>query len=155
EKVNEESEYAEDARKLADTVLAKSYPTVGDKLDTNAGLTVFLTGATGFLGAFLLRELFNRPYVKKVIAHVRAASVEKALDRLQASCEAYGVWQDDWKPRLEAVTGELGAARLGLSAETWKRVAEETNIVIHNGAQVHWVYPYSTLRGPNVLGTLD
>lgn len=28
-------------------------------------------------------------------------------------------------------------------------------MVVHNGALVHWVYPYEKLLGPNVKGTLE
>lgn len=53
------------------------------------------------------------------------------------------------------MTGNLGDPRLGLSESTWDKLAQEVNVVIHNGALVHWVYPYSNLKPANVQGTLD
>ncbi|KAK5159702.1 large subunit of alpha-aminoadipate reductase [Oleoguttula sp. CCFEE 6159] len=122
---------------------------------TSAPTTVFLTGATGFLGAYVLRELLSRqnPPVK-VIAHVRASSADTAMYRLVSTCKAYGIWSSDWTQRLETVTGDLEKPQLGLSSAVWDRLAKEVDVVIHNGARVHWVLPYSNLRAANVLGTL-
>ncbi|KAL7266485.1 putative NRPS-like protein biosynthetic cluster [Rhizina undulata] len=155
-KADEEKEdYAKDAREIAKTLPA-SFTSV-DKLYFQGTFTVFLTGATGFLGAYLLRDILERqnPQVGKVIAHVRATNKAKALERVKGSCEAYGVWNEEWASRIEVVTGELGSPKLGLGEEEWKRLVDEVDVVIHNGAQVHWVYPYSKLRPANVEGTVD
>ncbi|KAF3911567.1 hypothetical protein ABW20_dc0110497 [Dactylellina cionopaga] len=150
---NQESEYAKDAREIVDK-LPKSFE-AAPETDESKEYNVFLTGCTGFLGAFLLRELFSRETPKvKVYAHVRAENLEKALDRIKASCEAYDTWSDAWTDRIVPVVGDLGKDNLGMDEATWKRIATETDFVIHNGAQVHWIYPYSTLRAPNVFGTL-
>lgn len=127
-------DYAADAKELV-KLLPESFPSV-ERPDRAA--TVFLTGATGFLGVFLLRELLSRtnPAVKKVVLHVRAANKQKALDRVKTSCEAYEVWDDSWSGRVECMTGELGSKKLGVSEEEWKMLVDEVDVVIHNGAQV-------------------
>ncbi|KAI5841148.1 hypothetical protein DFP73DRAFT_481839 [Morchella snyderi] len=149
-----EKEYARDARELARTALPERFETLGCP---QRAATVFLTGATGFLGVYVLRDLLSRsnPEVRKVFLHVRAGDKLKALERVRASAQAYGVWDEAWVPRIECVTGELGSERLGVSAAEWKTLADEVDVVIHNGAQVHWVYPYSKLRPANVTGTVD
>ncbi|KAF9493073.1 large subunit of L-aminoadipate-semialdehyde dehydrogenase [Pleurotus eryngii] len=147
--------YGEDYVKLL-SQLRESYPPLSSSFATDP-VTVFLTGATGFLGAFVLRELLARQdRVKKVICHVRGATVEKGLARLQEGSTDREAWDDAWvsSGRLEVVTGDLGQELLGLNAETWDRVAEEADVVLHNGALVHWVYPYERLRSANVLSTL-
>ena len=118
-------------------------------------MTVFLTGATGFLGAFLLRDLLSRD-VAKVICLVRAKDADKGLERLRESGEGRGAWDEAWvtEGRVEAVAGDLGDDNFGLSPETWTRVAEEADSVCHNGAMVHWVYHYAKLRAANVLSTI-
>jgi L-aminoadipate-semialdehyde dehydrogenase len=90
-----------------------------------------------------------------VIAHVRALDPSAALHRVIQTCQAYGVWDPAWKTRIVCVTGNLGDPRLGLPEATWDKLAQEVNVVIHNGALVHWVYPYSNLKPANVQGTLD
>jgi len=100
-------------------------------------ITIFLTGATGFLGAFVLRDLFSRPHpTTRVIAHVRAESPEGGLERVIKSCKAYGVWNTTWKSRLEVVTGSLENDLLGLSQSVWDDLLGKVDVVIHNGAMV-------------------
>ncbi|KAK0192225.1 alpha-aminoadipate reductase Lys1p, partial [Armillaria mellea] len=120
-------------------------------------ITVFLTGATGFLGAFVLRDLLlRRERVKKVICLVRASDRDKALARLKEGSTDRGVWDDEWvrTGRVEVLTGDLSLDNFGLGEEEWNRVAEEADAVLHNGALVHWVYPYEKLRAANVIATL-
>ncbi|KAL1685817.1 hypothetical protein GGG16DRAFT_97522 [Schizophyllum commune] len=120
-------------------------------------VTVFLTGATGFLGAFVLKDLLDRTErVAKVICLVRASDAAKGLARLREGSIDRGVWDDKWAEsgRLEIVTGDLALEKFGLDDVTWTRIADEADVVLHNGALVHWVYPYDKLRAPNVLSTL-
>ena len=138
-------------------VLSASLPTfrpLPDDFSTKP-LTIFLTGATGFLGAFILRDLLSRR-VAKVICLVRAKQAEQGLQRLRESGEGRGVWRENWvKTRqVEAVVGDLAEERFGLSKHEWDRIAEEADVVLHNGAVVHWVYQYSKLRASNVLSTV-
>ncbi|KAG6812202.1 putative NRPS-like protein biosynthetic cluster [Tricholoma furcatifolium] len=120
-------------------------------------ITIFLTGATGFLGAFVLADLLSRQErVQKVICLVRASSPSKALDRLKEGSTDRGVWSDSWVStgRLEVVTGDLSLDLFGLGQENWHRIANEADAILHNGALVHWVYPYEKLRAANVIATL-
>jgi L-aminoadipate-semialdehyde dehydrogenase len=148
-------DYAADAKALM-SQLPSSFSTFEEKITPSSSITVFLTGATGFLGAYLLRDLLSRkaPQVK-VVAHVRALNPEAALDRVIQTCQAYGVWDPSWTSRLECVTGNLGDPKLGLKDDVWQRLTKEVSVVVHNGAMVHWVYPYSNLKPANVQGTLD
>lgn len=60
-------------------------------------LTVFLRGATGFPGAYLINEILGRakPNIK-LIAHVRGAkNPAAALERLQWLLRGNGVWKDE------------------------------------------------------------
>ncbi|EKM56592.1 uncharacterized protein PHACADRAFT_118411 [Phanerochaete carnosa HHB-10118-sp] len=147
--------YAQDYEALLGT-LAPAYPSVPADYRDRA-LTVFLTGATGFLGAFVLRELLrDAARVTKVVCLVRATSDAHALQRLRDAAGARGVWDEAWvaAARVEAVAGDLDAPHFGLAPPAWARVAAEADAVVHNGALVHWVYPYEKLRAANVLGTL-
>ncbi|KAJ2361683.1 large subunit of alpha-aminoadipate reductase, partial [Coemansia sp. RSA 2611] len=53
-----------------------------------------------------------------------------------------------------AVAGDLAQPRLGLSDADWALCAG-VDVIVHNGALVHWVYPYARLRAANVLSTLE
>ncbi|KAI5927913.1 L-aminoadipate-semialdehyde dehydrogenase-like protein large subunit [Camillea tinctor] len=148
-------DYAADA-KLLELTLPAQFPKFEGRISGSSKITVFLTGATGFLGAYLLRDLLTRqgPQVH-VIVHVRAKNESEGLERVQRSCTAYGVWSSSWNNMISTVTGSLGEPRLGLSQEKFDELARTVDVVIHNGAQVHWVLPYSSLKPSNVQGTLD
>ena len=151
---DEAAEYSADARRLVDSLPSK-FPSA-ESLSPSRPLTVFLTGASGFLGAFLLRDLLSRqnPPIT-VIAHVRAKSQEAATQRLVNSCTAYGIWRPPWQDRLRCITGNLGEPKLGIADDRYQSLVDEVDVVIHNGAQVHWVYPYAKLRPTNVQGTIE
>jgi len=147
--------YGQDYEALLDR-LAPSYPAPPEDFK-NRPNTIFLTGATGFLGAFIVRDLLSKKdHVKKVICLVRAKSVRQGLDRLKQGSIDKGVWDDNWiaDGRLEVVFGDLSLEHFGLEEDIWKRIADEADVILHNGALVHWVFPYEKLRAPNVLGTI-
>ncbi|MFD3916888.1 thioester reductase domain-containing protein [Streptomyces sp. NPDC058603] len=115
---------------------------------------ILLTGATGFLGAFLLRDLM-RTTEARVHCLVRGDDPAEALARLRAGLEWYRVWDSVHEDRLSIVLGDLGEERLGLSEERFDELARTVDVVYHNGARVHWLHPYSSLRAANVAGTQE
>lgn len=119
--------------------------------------TIFLTGATGFLGSYLIKDILDREAQPiKLIAHVRnARDTKAALERLQRSLRGYGLWRDERSARLSCVVGDLAKPKLGLDESTWLRLSQEVDAVIHNGATVHWVRRYQDLLPSNVLSTID
>jgi L-aminoadipate-semialdehyde dehydrogenase len=148
--------YAADARDLLNSLPAQFTPSL--TLDIAEPLVVFLTGATGFLGSYILRELFTKTKAR-VIAHVRCSDPADGLSRIERTCRAYGFWDSSWRddgnPRLEVVRGDISHERLGLEPADWLRLEESVDLVVHNGAQVNWMLPYSSLRAANVMSTVD
>ncbi|CAI4213411.1 unnamed protein product [Parascedosporium putredinis] len=141
------------------TEIDRALDPTGLRLDVPRALasgsnTVFLTGATGFLGSYILRELLSQPETR-VIAHARGKDAASAVARIETISKAYGNWSEDWRSRIEAVTGDISKQNLGLSKADWDRVAAEADVIIHNGAQVNWMLPYSSLRSANVLSTVE
>ncbi|WP_367136893.1 thioester reductase domain-containing protein [Saccharothrix sp. HUAS TT1] len=111
---------------------------------------VFLTGATGFLGAFLLRDLL-RDTDARVHCLVRADSEEQAREKLDANLRWYQVDVD--RSRVSVVVGDLAAPRLGLTEERFDGLAAAVDVVFHAGATVNWLRSYDELKVPNVRGT--
>lgn len=146
-------DYEADAKKLIETLPSK-YPSSTTAITSSTPVNVFLTGATGFLGSFLVRDLLNKPNVK-VFCHVRASSKEAGFERLKKTSTTYGIWKDSWTSSIEVVLGDLSKENFGLAASEWETLATNIDVIIHNGAFVHWVYPYSQLRDANVIGTLN
>ncbi|WP_437821703.1 amino acid adenylation domain-containing protein [Sorangium sp. So ce1078] len=115
---------------------------------------VLLTGATGFLGAFLLDELRRRTQAT-VYCLVRCRDTDDGLRRLRQSLESYALMSGALSPRVVPVPGDISRPLLGLGAAEFERLAAEVDAIYHNGALVNFAYPYEALKAPNVLGTQE
>jgi thioester reductase-like protein len=138
----------------ADTVLdpgifprrAESTPTLRDADD------VFLTGTTGFLGAFLLDELLVRTEAR---VHCLVRPRGDGIEAIEANLRRYGLWKTEWSERIVPVPGDLAKPLFGLDEGDFDALAREVDLILHPGAVVNLVYPYSELRAPNVGGTRE
>ena len=111
-----------------------------------------LTGATGFLGPYLLHQLLEQqPHDVTVL--LRATSPEQGLRRLHEELLRRSLWHPSYARRLTVVPGDLREADLGLGAEGWRRLAASVTAVVHGGAEVNFVRPYDQLAAANVHGT--
>ena len=115
---------------------------------------ILLTGATGFLGAFLLYELLQQTEAD-IYCLVRCSNVESGKQKLRSSLEAYSLWSESFDSRIIPLPGDLSQPLLGLEAAQFQALASKIDIIYHNGAWVHHIYPYSTLKATNVLGTQE
>ncbi|WP_371606039.1 amino acid adenylation domain-containing protein [Streptomyces sp. NBC_01213] len=111
-----------------------------------------LTGASGFLGAFLLRDLIETTG-GPVDCLVRAGNEQRAAHRVRANLEHYGLWRSRYAGLVHAVPGDLAAPGLGLSPGDRTALVRRLGTVIHNGAHVNFAAGYGDLRAPNVAGT--
>ncbi|MFI9508005.1 thioester reductase domain-containing protein [Nocardia sp. NPDC052566] len=114
--------------------------------------TVLLTGATGFLGAFLLAELLERTDLD-VYCLVRANDDAEAAQRIQRTFDRYGLSTDSLFTRVTALAGDLAHAGFGLDPSRYHELTERVDLIVHNGARVHHFESYSRLRPANVEGT--
>lgn len=127
-----------------------------------SGAVVFLTGATGFLGTQLLRQLLANTQIKQVVVLVRAPTIERGLERLKRAATIAGWWEND-RPvdRIEVWTGNLATEKLGITNDQWSRLcgrsATGNNIdaIVHNGATVNWNADYDRLRQANVQSVVE
>ena len=131
-------------------------PTTAAPLSLNDAQSIFLTGATGFLGAFILEELL-RTTADHVDLHclVRSGSGEahEGRQRLIRNLQHYGLWQPRFESRLQPVVGDLSLPYLGLTPERFHAYAEKLDFLFHSGALVNYVYPYALLKPAMVNGT--
>ncbi len=110
---------------------------------------VFLTGATGYLGAFILSELFLQTDVK-VNCLVRAATETEARERIQKNLSRYKIWNDNFHDRLDITLGELTEPWLGMSEKAFTELANNIDTIFHSGAWVNFVFPYQRLKAAHV-----
>ncbi|MGN0448042.1 MAG: iron-containing alcohol dehydrogenase [Acutalibacteraceae bacterium] len=102
-----------------------------------------LTGATGFLGVHILRELTEKAI--KVYCLVR--NEQRFKNQI-----AY--YFDDFDfSSVKTVIGDIEKENLGLSEDTYALVCREVETVFHVAANVHHAGDYSELERTNVIGT--
>ena len=123
--------------------------------------TIFVTGATGYLGTHILRAALLHPQIKRVIAHARARTACHGLQRVIDSAKMAGWWAEELQSKLEVWVGDLGDRHLGLTATQWQELSgtsptcRRVDAIIHNGAAVNWYKDYAALKSTNVTSTLD
>lgn len=118
---------------------------------------VLLTGATGFLGTFLLDRLL-RTTRARVHLPVRARDAEHAGRRVAAARAKYGLPPLDQiadPGRVVSLPADLARPRLGLTDRAAAELSGCLDLMLHSGAQVNFLYPYSELRAVNVSGTRE
>ena len=116
---------------------------------------VFLTGATGFLGAFLLDELIRRTEAE-VHCLVRPREDSDPMTPIRDNLRRYGLASSEEElHRVVPVAGDLGEPLFGMTREAFGELAREVDVVIHAGAVVNLVYPYQALAPANVGGTRE
>jgi thioester reductase-like protein len=125
---------------------------------TRQGTCIFLTGCTGFLGAFLLRAALDEEPTCSVVCHVRADSDETARQRIVSTMAQYDrpLSARDLE-RIVAVRGDLAQPKLGL--DDWDGVVARLQcaaraLVVHNGATVSSAGSFGSLRNANVDAAL-
>lgn len=115
---------------------------------------IFLTGATGFLGAFLLHEILQQTQAN-IYCLVRASNLEQGRQKIQTNLERYILGGGNLNSRVIPILGDLSQPLLGLTSEKFRELANKLDLIYHSGAFVNLVYPYNTLRATNVLGTQE
>src|SRR5438477_281378 len=111
-----------DAAQLAeDSVLASDIAGFTPRTPVAQATTVLLTGATGFVGSFLLRELLATGLTVHCL--VRGDSAEAARARLLTNLDALDVDVTDVADRIEVVPGDITLPHFGLPEDDYAALA--------------------------------
>lgn len=119
--------------------------------------TVLLTGASGFVGTQILRQLLEHRLVNRVICLVRGDTDDTARRRaINKATEALW-WTKNHQSKLDVWRGDLSQPNLGVDPARWDFLnnGQEINVIIHNGASVHWTKSYQVLEAANVGSTTE
>jgi amino acid adenylation domain-containing protein/thioester reductase-like protein len=115
---------------------------------------ILLTGATGFVGAFLLSELLAETR-SDVYCLVRAETPEMGMARIRKNLKKYWLWDERLETRVHPLIGDFSQHALALPERDYAQLADELDVIYHNGALVNFVFPYHAHKQVNVDGTLE
>lgn len=115
---------------------------------------VLLTGATGYLGAYLLHALVMTRD-GRIVAPVRGADQHDAERRLREVLDHYfgPAFHARCAGRVEVVVADLAQPGLGMAPETRRRLAAEVDTILHSAANVSHYGPYEDFHRANVVST--
>ncbi len=116
---------------------------------------VLITGANGFLGSQIARQLISNPDLE-IIAMVRAENRESALKRLK---RAWNDWDElsesleSIENRIQVLSGDVTRENLGISHEEYQELTLTLTHIIHTVADLRLHAPLEELNQTNVQGT--
>ncbi|XP_065343607.1 putative fatty acyl-CoA reductase CG5065 [Cloeon dipterum] len=126
--------------------------------DFYKGKSIFLTGATGFLGKVLVEKMLRScPDVDSIFCLVRPKrgqdpksrfeeyTKDRVFDRVKQE-------QPQNLSKVHLISGDMMQEGLGISAEDRKLLAEKIDVVFHSAATVKFVEPLAIALEMNTFG---
>ncbi|KAL7916863.1 beta-ketoacyl synthase domain-containing protein [Trichoderma velutinum] len=135
-------DWTKELRSLCDGLTPQSYLSSAKASATKSGLSVILTGATGFLGRHILQYLVNDERVGEIHCVAIRPGVGGEPRHVDMS-----------SAKIIEYAGDLGDRNLGLSSLQLNDLVARADVIVHNGADVSFMKTYRSLRRPNVLST--
>ena len=129
-------------RMLADSILPPDILPCKSQPSESTASSILLTGATGFLGGYLLRALL-RDTQASIYVLVRDSGAD-AVDRVRMNLQQYGIWDSKFESRLHIVEGDLRLPQVGISERDYAFLSSQTLVrqnPVHVGpAMINFVY---------------
>ena len=126
---------------------------------------ILITGCTGFVGKVLLEKfLFSLPQISRIYVFVRSKKGTSPHERfqkeiLESPCfnrlkKQYANFDNFILPKLFPIGGDMLKKNLGLSAEDYRELCENVNVIINSAASVDFNLRLDLALQINTLGTL-
>lgn len=132
--------------------------------DFYRGKSIFITGATGFVGKVILEKILRSLDVDKIYILIRPKRGCSPADRLITDVIESKIWERLHAERpdaaaliqskLVAVGGDMLGDNLGLSPEDLHIIRTQCQILIHCAATVSFEEPLDVAINMNTLGAL-
>lgn len=104
--------------------------------------TVLLTGVTGTLGPYLLRDLAARDHIKKIICLIRKSGKQTPAERLVARLEQTSLKDEVNMEKVVCVNGNLAEKWLGMTEEEYNNLADEVECIFHSAVRADHTAKY-------------
>ncbi|KAI9553796.1 ABC protein [Daphnia sinensis] len=125
------------------------------------GRSVFVTGATGFMGKVLVEKLLRAcPGIERLYLLMRPSRGQSVECRLQGLIQnqifdKVKKQQPDVMGKITAVTGDMTSLGLGLSPSNLQLLLDNVSIVFHSAATIRFNEELKTAMRMNVKGPLQ
>ena len=108
------------------------------------GNKIFITGATGFLGSYLLAEiLFN---TSKDVITICRGDPHKVINKLKDLDK----WNDAYNDRLHCLSGDLSLCKFGLNNDDWRYLCDNVSTIYNLASDISYILPYNKSKINNV-----
>ncbi|KAG8197558.1 hypothetical protein JTE90_007293 [Oedothorax gibbosus] len=123
------------------------------------GRSVFITGATGFIGKVLVEKLLRScPGIKNIYILMREKRGKEPRQRLEEllNCKVFDLVKKDHPEcvqKVVGVTGDLSLPQLGVTGTDLETMSQSVSIVFHSAATVKFDEPLKQAVDMNLLAT--
>ena len=117
--------------------------------------TIFITGATGNVGAKLVAQILQNDLNAHLVLLIRSQSTVEGEQRVMEAVQMVSPEIDysQARRRIEVVCGDVSMDKLGFSDWEYSKFAEEVTHIIHSAATTQFNLPLECAHQVNVVGT--
>ena len=122
--------------------------------------TIFITGGTGLLGSFIVRELCRsgrHENIDKIILLSRDKGTKNASQRVYSILDSI-LSESELiiaNKLIKIISGDIAVTRFGLSSDDYDSLASEVSVIYHSAALAEFSVDLETIRKINVGGTCN
>lgn len=130
-----------------------NYTTIGKKMADNPD-SILITGASGYLGIYLLYELLSKTN-SLIYCLIRATDNQHAFQRIKTKLKEQNLSIPDniLSKRCRFLKGDIGKPLLGLEEQEYNYLAYYIDVVFHSAAEINYILSYNSLKNSNIDGT--
>lgn len=143
-----------------DCVLPEHITAVGRPFKNISGIgTVLLTGVTGTLGPYVLKELSQLPQISEIYCLIRSSKTMSLQDRLEQVLEFRELRDTVDMKKVKCIEGNVSKPKLGMEATTWEQLVQKVDAVFHFAVKADHTQSYrkrenlEDVRAVNIGGT--
>jgi len=112
---------------------------------------ILLTGVTGFMGAYILKQLLSDT-LNNIYCAVRAKGFGDAMSRIESTLSQYGLWKSGFSSRIKPLICDLTKPNFGLVKSEFTDLSNQISQIVHCAASTSGAIPYKTIKKTNVTG---